>query len=55
MNEFFAIKDKCYVLSGGTGTLGGCIGDYLVKNGAHVILLGRSLDKLREKQKTSKQ
>jgi NAD(P)-dependent dehydrogenase (short-subunit alcohol dehydrogenase family) len=51
MNEFFAIKDKYYVLSGGTGTLGGSIGDYLVKNGAHVILLGRSLDKLREKQK----
>lgn len=50
MNELFSIKDKCYVLSGGTGTLGGSIGDYLVKNGAHVILLGRSLDKLKKKQ-----
>lgn len=51
MNELFSIKDKCYVLSGGTGALGGAIGDYLVKNGAHVILLGRSVDKLKKKQK----
>jgi NAD(P)-dependent dehydrogenase (short-subunit alcohol dehydrogenase family) len=51
MNELFSIKAKCYVLSGGTGALGGAIGDYLVKNGAHVILLGRSADKLKKKQK----
>ena len=50
MNELFSIKDKCYVLSGGTGTLGGSIADYLVLNGATVVLLGRSLEKLKIKQ-----
>jgi len=49
MNELFNIKDKYYVLSGGTGTLGGSIATYLVENGAKVILLGRSTNKLDDK------
>ncbi|HUH46173.1 MAG TPA: SDR family oxidoreductase [Arenibacter sp.] len=49
MNESFSIENKIYVLSGGTGTLGGSIAAYLVENGAKVLLLGRSQDKLDEK------
>ena len=51
MSELLSLKDKYYALSGGTGTLGGSIAEYLVKNGAYVLLLGRSLDKLEAKQK----
>ena len=50
MNELLSLKDKNYALSGGTGTLGGSIAQYLVQNGAKVLLLGRSEDKLKEKQ-----
>ncbi len=50
MAELFSIKDKYYALSGGTGTLGGSISEYLVQNGAKVILLGRSSEKLEKKQ-----
>ncbi len=46
MNDSFSVKDKIYALSGGTGTLGGSIAGYLVGEGAKVILLGRSSDKL---------
>ncbi len=46
----FSIQDKIFALSGGTGTLGGSIAQYLVENGATVLLLGRSLDKLEAKQ-----
>ncbi|NNE76913.1 MAG: SDR family oxidoreductase [Pricia sp.] len=45
----FSIEGKCYVLSGATGALGGSIADYLVKNGAKVVLLGRSPEKLKKK------
>lgn len=51
MSELLSLKDKIYALSGGTGTLGGSIAEYLVRNGAKVLLLGRSLDKLEAKQK----
>ena len=50
MNELFSIENKFYALSGGTGALGGSIADYLVKNGAKVLLLGRSPDKLEAKK-----
>ena len=50
MSDIFSISNKRYALSGGTGTLGGSIAEYLVKNGATVLLLGRSLDKLLGKQ-----
>lgn len=49
MNASFSIENKIYVLSGGTGTLGGSIAAYLVANGAKVLLLGRSQDKLDDK------
>lgn len=49
MNASFLIENKIYVLSGGTGTLGGSIAAYLVDNGAKVLLLGRSQNKLDEK------
>ncbi len=51
MSTLLSLKDKNYALSGGTGTLGGSIAEYLVRNGAKVLLLGRSLDKLETKQK----
>lgn len=51
MSDLFSIENKRFALSGGTGTLGGSIADYLVRNGAKVILLGRSLDKLESKSK----
>ena len=49
MNESFSIENKIYVLSGGTGTLGGSIATYLVANRAKVLLLGRSQNKLEDK------
>ena len=49
MNTSFSIENRIYVLSGGTGTLGGSIAAYLVSNGAQVLLLGRSQDKLDDK------
>jgi len=49
MNKLFNIKDKCYAISGGTGILGGSIATYLVENGADVVLLGRSRNKLADK------
>ena len=48
-NDQFSIQNKCYVLSGATGALGGSISEYLVSNGAKVILLGRSAKKLKQK------
>ena len=51
MSRLFSIENKIYALSGATGTLGGSIAKYLVENGAKVLLLGRSLDKLEEKCK----
>lgn len=51
MGGLFSLVDKRYALSGGTGALGGSIAEYLVHQGAKVILLGRSLEKLESKQK----
>lgn len=42
MNELFSVKDKVVVITGGTGVLGRCIGNYLAKEGAKVVLLGRN-------------
>lgn len=41
MNEIFSVKDKVVVITGGTGVLGACIGEYLAKEGAKVVLMGR--------------
>ncbi|MCM1070373.1 MAG: SDR family oxidoreductase [[Clostridium] fimetarium] len=44
MNELFSVKDKVVVITGGTGVLGSCIGEYLAAEGAKVALLGRRRD-----------
>lgn len=41
MNELFSVKDKVVVITGGTGVLGACIGEYLSLEGAKVVLMGR--------------
>lgn len=41
MNEIFSVKDKVVVITGGTGVLGACIGEYLALEGAKVVLMGR--------------
>lgn len=41
MNELFSVKDKVVVITGGTGVLGRCIGEYLASQGAKIVLLGR--------------
>ncbi|MGB3143834.1 MAG: SDR family oxidoreductase [Maribacter sp.] len=50
MKYLFSIQNKVYALSGGTGTLGGSIAEYLVAQGAKVILLGRTPKNLKEKK-----
>ncbi len=44
MNELFSVKDKVVVITGGTGVLGACIGEYLAQEGAKVVLMGRRKD-----------
>lgn len=44
MNEIFSVKDKVVVITGGTGVLGRCIGEYLATQGAKVVLMGRRKD-----------
>lgn len=44
MNELFSVKDKVVVITGGTGVLGSCIGEYLALQGAQVVLMGRRRD-----------
>lgn len=44
MNELFSVNDKVVVITGGTGVLGSCIGEYLATQGAHVVLMGRRRD-----------
>ena len=41
MNELFSVKDHVVVITGGTGVLGRCIGEYLATQGAKVVILGR--------------
>ena len=43
MNEIFSVKDQVVVITGGTGVLGRCIGEYLATQGAKVVLMGLSL------------
>lgn len=44
MNELFSVKDHVVVITGGTGVLGACIGEYLSGQGAKVVLMGRRKD-----------
>ncbi len=41
MNELFSVKDQVVVITGGTGVLGACIGEYLALQGAKVVLMVR--------------
>ena len=41
MNELFSVKDNVVVITGGTGVLGACIGEYLADQSAKVVLMGR--------------
>jgi len=41
MKNLFDIKDNVTVITGGTGVLGSCIGEYLALNGAKVVITGR--------------
>lgn len=50
MNELFSLNNSVFALSGGTGSLGGSISEYLVQNGATVLLIGRSEEKLADKK-----
>ena len=44
MNELFSVSGRVVVITGGTGVLGACIGKYLAKEGAKVVLLARRED-----------
>ncbi len=44
MNELFSIENRVVVITGGTGVLGACIGKYLAREGAKVVLMGRRKD-----------
>lgn len=41
MNELFSVKDNVVAITGGTGILGSCIAQYLAKQGAKVVIMGR--------------
>lgn len=45
MKNLFDIEDNVTVITGGTGVLGSAIAQYLVENGARVIIIGRNADK----------
>ncbi|MGI6232192.1 MAG: SDR family oxidoreductase [Prevotella sp.] len=42
MEDLFNIKDYVVVITGGTGVLGSCIGQYLARHGAKIAILGRN-------------
>ena len=42
MRNFFDIKSKVVLITGGTGVLGGCMAEYLAEQGAKVVILARN-------------
>lgn len=40
----FSVEGHVVVITGGTGVLGACIGDYLASQGAKIVLMGRRKD-----------
>ncbi len=47
--NIFSIENKRAVVTGGTGVLGGSVAEHFVKQGALVVILGRSQDKIDKK------
>ena len=47
MNDIFSIKGKVAIITGASGVLGGSLAKHFVKEGAQVIVLGRSIEKLK--------
>lgn len=45
MCNLFDIKDKVVVITGGYGVLGGSMAEYLAKEGAKVVIVGRNVEK----------
>lgn len=45
MRNLFDIQGKVVVITGATGVLCGCIAEYLAEQGAHVVALGRNVEK----------
>lgn len=48
MPELFSVKEKTILISGSTGVLGSQITQYLASEGAHVIVLGRNPNKVKD-------
>lgn len=46
MNPLFDLSDRVIIVTGATGVLAGSAADYLASQGARVVYLGRSQDKL---------
>jgi len=46
MSELFSVVDKIIVISGATGVLGSAMTDYLARQDARVVALGRNPDKV---------
>ncbi|QIG88319.1 SDR family oxidoreductase [Chryseobacterium sp. POL2] len=46
MNEIFSIAGKVAIITGASGVLGGSLAKHFVKQGAKVVAIGRSLEKL---------
>ena len=46
MNELFNIKDKVIAITGSTGVLAGEVARYLASQGAKIVFMGRSQEKL---------
>lgn len=46
MNPLFDLTDRVYLITGSTGSLAGSAADYLAAQGARIVYLGRSQEKL---------
>ncbi len=46
MTDLFNITDRVYLITGATGALAGSAADYLAAQGARIVFLGRSQEKL---------
>jgi NAD(P)-dependent dehydrogenase (short-subunit alcohol dehydrogenase family) len=51
MNELFDISGKVAIVTGGSGTLGGSISNYLARNGVKVVVIGHTQEHVDAKLK----